>query len=308
MKNFSIPRRMYLKLCSFPCLGSPVILGHIVKRKIRPMKKLFCLGLLGACGIFSLFLSPGFFAQEKEAEAESSTYTLPGRLWQYSETRESIAEDYENFWGWQTTHLRLRFDLPEELKNPSSWGSLEVTSAKDNLGTDLLLKDDFSEQSATTRSFDNPEDTIEKGFFVLPIHLEQPLRKAETIDVQGSFILVYSEKNKALVENPRKLLGEKIFENEDLGVKVVLTDFMENTIRFKVYGNTDYIIDFNLLNAAGEPLDRWGPADRWPDRSTVEMSVNFHDDIPEGAQLEITYAQKLEKKTITFDVKKIKLP
>jgi hypothetical protein len=196
------------------------------------------------------------------------------------------------------------------VKQASKYGNLKVSEAKDDTGTDLIVKGDSF--SATNRPDLNPISDFARKDDKLnfDVKLKTPLRTAKSISVKGTIDLVVGgERVHADFPKVKALANSELKHAEltALGLKFKLAK-VEKSISYTMEGNEALIEEILLLDKTGKKVPSQGTSSFRLGKGPKNYDIGFGQAIDADATLRITLLKGARQVAVPFAFDKLELP
>lgn len=205
----------------------------------------------------------------------------------------------------------------EAIKSVTHLGAVDVTAATDDQGRSL---------KGTSRGFSARFGKIEREhmwFFMdekpqdkikVDVRLEAPQRSAKALKrVAGSIKLRKVETTDVLVGDLASQVGKQV-ENatlKKLGVTLTVEKFQPQNrgelLKFKLTDPKELVVEYDLIDADGEQINRSAGAFGFGDSKTVTLGAGSKP-APANARLKLIVTTKEQEISVPFEVKDVKLP
>jgi hypothetical protein len=211
--------------------------------------------------------------------------------------------------------MRLVVELRgEDVAHASHYGMLELEAAADDKGGTLKLNEDalgFHDLRKEFVEIDRSqmflgEDNPPKDAIRVEIPFESPARAASAVSVRGKLQLRRVETVDVLVPaTPGEVKHEQL---EKLGVKLTIVKPEEdNGFAYEAEGKLDALLDAQLVDAQGKPLETNGSMSMGGGES-LHREIMLGKPLPAGAKVKLVLVVKSANVPVPLDLKDVKLP
>lgn len=198
--------------------------------------------------------------------------------------------------------VKLHAALPP---STTSYGKFKIEKATDNLGT--VLKPNIFKQNSLNKFPGYKLKDIKKGKgYIFDLDFSAPSRKATHFSLKGSFVITAASKVVAITLPKCSELKKGVYTTKKMPGNVVTITTKAKTIKIKLVGAPLKYSSFVFMVGKKElkHYSYWSSGYG----KTYTYNFSYKNNIPEDAVAVLKYIDKMETKTVVFDIKKAKLP